>query len=316
MSRKRVKQYITLLMVAGLVAVVANTGGTFATFTAATTNPNNTFATGTLFLHNTANGGTVCTSESGSSNTKTCDTLFSETITPGTPMTADLTLTNAGTLNASTIQFYTGGCSEGAPTIASLSSDLTGNSQTSISVSSLSQNLVGGTPITVTDANNTGNTTQSFIVGSAGATASSAGTTIPIESANVNGTFSASTPATVTLDTSSFTSSASLCTGMNFSIEELGSSGGTSVACVWGTSNGSGGCATSSPTSYNLTTPSSSSSAPSSLSLNSAGGSVGTTFPAGNTRYLKLIVTPPSSLPNSDQNDQVTIDFTWQITAS
>ena len=56
MSKKRFKQYLMLLTVVGLVAVAAGGGsGTFASFTAETTNAGNTFATGTLVLSNTVN---------------------------------------------------------------------------------------------------------------------------------------------------------------------------------------------------------------------------------------------------------------------
>ena len=63
MSKKRVKQYLTILSVIGLVSI-ASGSGTFASFSAQTTNTGNTFSAGTLFLHDTANGTTTCTSES------------------------------------------------------------------------------------------------------------------------------------------------------------------------------------------------------------------------------------------------------------
>ena len=87
MGRKRIKQYLTLLLTAGVVAVVASSSGTFASFTAETTNPDNTFETGTIFLHNTANGGTTCTSETSAGNAADCSTLFSN-LTPRFAVTA------------------------------------------------------------------------------------------------------------------------------------------------------------------------------------------------------------------------------------
>ncbi len=63
MSKKRIKQYLMLLTVIGLVSI-ASGSGTFASFSAQTTNAGNTFSAGTLFLHDTANGGTTCNSES------------------------------------------------------------------------------------------------------------------------------------------------------------------------------------------------------------------------------------------------------------
>lgn len=84
-SRKRIKQYLMLLLVIGVVAVAASGGGTFASFSAEVTNPNNTFATGSLILNNT-HGTTTCTSafNSGASNPNNntnstghdCSTLF------------------------------------------------------------------------------------------------------------------------------------------------------------------------------------------------------------------------------------------------
>lgn len=82
MSRKRTKQYLMLLMVVGLVSIAAGGGGTFASFSAETTNAGNYFATGSLVLND--NGGVnTCTSATatGSVNTANssstdCDTLF------------------------------------------------------------------------------------------------------------------------------------------------------------------------------------------------------------------------------------------------
>jgi hypothetical protein len=117
MSKKRIKQYLMLLTVVGLVAISAGGGsGTFATFNAEVTNAGNTFAAGTLFLHDNG-GATTCTSESASDNlaTNNCDVLFSFGTTTannfdGGAQTADLTLTNAGTIAASDVEFKVGSC--------------------------------------------------------------------------------------------------------------------------------------------------------------------------------------------------------------
>lgn len=88
MSRKRVKQYLMLLMAIGVIAVAMSGSGTFASFNAETANPGNTFNTGTLYLHDSVNGGTECTSESATNNSNVpaavgganpgnaCDILF------------------------------------------------------------------------------------------------------------------------------------------------------------------------------------------------------------------------------------------------
>lgn len=116
MSKKRIKQYLMLLTVVGLVAIAAGGGsGTFATFNAEVTNAGNTFAAGTLFLHDNG-GATTCTSESSSDNlsTNNCDVLFSFGGTGvnnfTSAQTADLTLSNAGTIPASDIKFKVGSC--------------------------------------------------------------------------------------------------------------------------------------------------------------------------------------------------------------
>ena len=94
MSKKRMKQYLMLLCVIGLVSVAAGSG-TFASFSAQTTNPNNTFAAGTLYLHDTPNGGTTCTSESATTgpnfnvnpgdgtNGNNCSALFTADLSLG-----------------------------------------------------------------------------------------------------------------------------------------------------------------------------------------------------------------------------------------
>lgn len=62
MGRKRIKQYLTLLLAIGVIAVIATGGGgTFASFNAEVTNGGNTFATGSLILNNT-HGTRTCTS--------------------------------------------------------------------------------------------------------------------------------------------------------------------------------------------------------------------------------------------------------------
>ena len=102
MSKKRVKQYLMLLTVIGLVSI-ASGSGTFASFSAQTTNAGNTFAAGTLFLHDTANGGTVCTSESQTTGPNFnidpagCGILFTANLSQGAA-TAHLALMNNGSL--------------------------------------------------------------------------------------------------------------------------------------------------------------------------------------------------------------------------
>jgi predicted ribosomally synthesized peptide with SipW-like signal peptide len=123
MSKKRFKQYLMLLTVVGLVAVAAGGSGTFASFSAEVTNPGNTFASGTLFLHDTANGGTACTSESNSLNVNpgtglggtgnACDLLFSNVDLAGGDATATIALNNNGTVSASDLKWDVSSCAVG-----------------------------------------------------------------------------------------------------------------------------------------------------------------------------------------------------------
>jgi predicted ribosomally synthesized peptide with SipW-like signal peptide len=132
MSKKRLKQYLMLLTVVGLVAVAAGGGsGTFASFSAEVTNANNTFAAGTLYLHD--NGGTTtCTSESSSDNlsTNNCDVLFTAGDLTAGAQTADLTLSNAGTIPASDIKFKVANCTWGDNSAVTGSSVLFGSTPT------------------------------------------------------------------------------------------------------------------------------------------------------------------------------------------
>lgn len=135
MGRKRIKQYLTLLFAIGVIAVVANGGGTFASFNAQVTNPGNTFASGTLFLHDTT-GGTTCKSESansanGGNNTidgtgtdfsgaDVCKALFpSVDLSTAPPWTANLALNNAGTALASNVEFDVSNCTVSTNTATS-----------------------------------------------------------------------------------------------------------------------------------------------------------------------------------------------------
>jgi predicted ribosomally synthesized peptide with SipW-like signal peptide len=123
MSKKRMKQYLMLLTVIGIVAI-ASGSGTFASFSAQTTNPGNTFAAGTLYLHDTPNGGTTCTSESATtspnfnvnpgdgSNGDNCAALFSADLSNGAT-TANIALANAGSIDSSDLKLSAPSCSWG-----------------------------------------------------------------------------------------------------------------------------------------------------------------------------------------------------------
>ena len=119
MSRTNLKRYLMLLAVIGLVAIASGGSGTFATFNAQVTNSGNTFASGTLLLHDTPNGGTTCTSESDTLNNQgsdTCTVLFPSEDLSGGAQTANLDLHNSGTLDASSVKFEVSSCSVTANT--------------------------------------------------------------------------------------------------------------------------------------------------------------------------------------------------------
>jgi predicted ribosomally synthesized peptide with SipW-like signal peptide len=118
MSKKRFKQYLMLLTVIGLVAIAAGGGsGTFASFSAETTNAGNVFATGTLVLSNAVQSGSTCLSTGGgntdtNSNSTGCDKLFNATVqAPGDTWTTDqLTLLNDGSIDASALNVSATSC--------------------------------------------------------------------------------------------------------------------------------------------------------------------------------------------------------------
>jgi predicted ribosomally synthesized peptide with SipW-like signal peptide len=135
MSKKRAKQYLMLLCVIGLVSV-ASGSGTFASFSAQTTNTGNTFAAGTLYLHDTSNGTTTCNSESQTTGPNYnidptgCGILFTADLSQGVA-TAQLALNNAGSLASTDLLASVPNCSwsktNGAsPTFISLPADCSG----------------------------------------------------------------------------------------------------------------------------------------------------------------------------------------------
>jgi len=114
LSRKR-KVLLSLGVVAAIGALAG--AGTFATFTAQTTNHNNTFADGTLVLSNSVNGATACLSTGGGNtdinDNGSCDVAFDLSVQkPGDNDTADITLRDVGSLAASALTAF-GTCTDG-----------------------------------------------------------------------------------------------------------------------------------------------------------------------------------------------------------
>jgi predicted ribosomally synthesized peptide with SipW-like signal peptide len=113
MSKKRIKEYLMLLTVIGLVSI-ASGSGTFASFSAETTNAGNTFATGTIVLSNTVNAGSACLSSAISVDSNinaACSAVFNATVQkPGASALNNLDLLNSGSLDATTLKLTGGAC--------------------------------------------------------------------------------------------------------------------------------------------------------------------------------------------------------------
>lgn len=107
-----------LLSIGVVAAIGALAGaGTFATFTAQTTNPTNTFADGTLVLSNKVNAGAACLSTGGGTtdvnSNGSCTTAFNLSVkAPGDSGTANITLQNVGSLAASALKAFSASCTD------------------------------------------------------------------------------------------------------------------------------------------------------------------------------------------------------------
>jgi hypothetical protein len=320
MSRKHTKRYLMLLAAVGLLAIGANGSGTFASFNAEVANSGNYFAAGTLLLHNT-NGATTCTSESASDNLNvgtgdSCATLFTTLLGTSTaPQYAQLTLKNAGSLDASGIKFKLAAtCSTVSPAVSNalltggpLS---TGGTISTINFSAgLTLAVKSGETLTLDD----GSHTQDFVTTAAAGVGATSVAVTPLTPnfAYANGTSVKSHP-----DFSANT--ANLCTALQVGVVEtdasfhnaaspnqaLGCAYGFGVdvvtnGCTFDTSKTLAGIGTS-------FTP---------LSLSSASvGNTGQLLSAGGTRYFLIGVKQPSlGLDNTYQNKKTTFGLVWHI---
>jgi hypothetical protein len=323
MSRKRIKQYLMLLTVVGLIAIAANGSGTFASFSAETTNADNTFATGTLFLHSTANGTTTCTSEDASSNdnfqTNGCGTLFDlSDISPGSLATAHLALTNAGTLAAKHISFYAPtACVSSVASIGTLDAAVSASTTPgSIVIDNLTQTLVASTPIDIADSNGD---VITFTVASTvtPATPGSGSTTVTV-TGSTDASYGISANAAISLHTPfTETPTQTVCSQAQVTIQEAADNtydvSGVSE-CAW-PSNLSAACAF--PSSKTLADLPDGSTNAEDLSLVSGeNGNTTTDLDAnGGTRYFVISVKVPDTGSNQNdlQNEQAKVSLTWHI---
>jgi len=320
MSRKRTKQYLMLLMVIGLVSIAAGGGGTFASFSAETTNAGNYFATGSLFLHDTANNGTTCTSESASTNLNdgtngdTCDTIFTVSATDAHAHYATLTLQNAGSINATGIKFdLASACStakvyESNTTLASGANAGDGT----ITVSTpMALAIPSGGWIYLNDGTNHEEVQVSG--GPYGLSPQSGTITL---ASNLQNTYASG----VSVESSpQFQGGADLCAGLDFNITETDSSFTTTtqddtgtvgaVGCAYGSVNGTNdGCLFDSNSGDTLgTLPTGGGNNLTSLTLASS------PFVHGTSRYFVLGIKPDSSFGNAYQDEKATFDMVWHI---
>jgi predicted ribosomally synthesized peptide with SipW-like signal peptide len=312
MLTKNMKRYLMLLAAIGLVAVASGGGsGTFASFSADVANQGNYIQTGTLFLHDTANGVT-CSSESATNNSNigtgdTCSTIFNATLASGTTTTYyAVKFKNAGTLNASGIKVYApGGCSTvsaSSVTAATVNGAQSGT-QTTIAINPATYGIPVGTTITIGSQSFTTATTA-VRPGDTSITISSA-TFSPALTNGQNVTYFPSFGA------------GDLCTNLDIGIVETDNTQliGGAAGCAFGTPSGSV-CTLNNSTTFNSI--STNSLSPSALTLVANGGTgnsfgTGDGLDAGGQRYFLIAVKPDATFGNSFQNKKATIDLVWHI---
>jgi predicted ribosomally synthesized peptide with SipW-like signal peptide len=309
MSSTKTKRYLMLLAAVGLVAAALGGTGTFASFNAETTNTGNYFATGSILLHNSANGGTECTSEANSSNTNNCTALFQVPLT-GTASVkeATLALTNAGTLDSPQITFEAPApaCAQGSGVKATLATVITATtSVSSISITPLIGTIASGYSIVVSDGSNS----QTFV---ASAAVSPGAVSIPVTTQTANFTFAAGTGTTVT-GGPTFGGGGDLCSTLTISIIETNSNydhtaGFPALGCAYGSLTPTIGCVAGSGGTL-AALPSGTPSA-----LNLASISTSTALTKGQTRYFVIQVIQPA-LGNAFQNRSAVFSLRWHIEA-
>jgi hypothetical protein len=306
---KKTKRYLMLLVAVGLIAVAAGGAGTFASFSAETANNGNYFATGTLFLHNTPQGGTTCTSESAPNNLNNgtgdvCQTIFTATLLSGTATTYyGVALKNSGTVDASGISFYSpGGCSPTAN--ATLTNGTTTGSQSgtvlSINVTGLTYGINSGTTIVA------GATT--FITT---AYAGPNSTSIAVQSQLISGTLTNGTAITFQ---PSF-GAGDLCTGIDVGIIETDNTfaSGAAAGCAYGTINVLT-CTLSNSFTLNSFPTTLGAAAPLALATGGGTGNGATQLlKAAGTRYFLIAVKPDANFGNTYQNKKATVNLVWHI---
>jgi hypothetical protein len=271
------KKVLLLVMLAAIIAVVFGAPkGSFATFNAEVANTNNTFKTGSLYLHETKSG--TCTSESASSNSNlgtsgihlgdACDILFSG-VSNNNYQQFGLDMKNAGSLDGTGLQIAFGNTSNGFAqtgcvssavysTIGALSATITSGDTVHdgtagsklITLSSpLTLSLYSGAQIRL----NNGTSTQLFTTTAIVSVGSS---TIPVTSVTATSTFPSGTT-NVEYSPQFNGGGGNLCSDLRLEMVEVGSSAhygdvtfntttdastssDANSTCVYGTPSGTG----------------------------------------------------------------------------
>jgi hypothetical protein len=306
---KKTKRYLMLLVAVGLIAVAAGGSGTFAGFNAEVANNGNFFTTGTLFLHNTA-GGFTCSSESAASNQNTgpgngCHTIFATELGSSTGVVYyPVTLTNAGTLDAGSISFYTttaGGSSCATTADQTLTAGTSNGGAltgvTTINVHALAYGLPSGTFITI----------DSHQYATSGAV--NAGATQIVLSSGVVGTIANNDPITF----QPFANGVDLCSGLDVSIIEASSANtgnvGDKLTCAWPTPSTTPCDPTAAKTLNDLPH-----NFGQSFNFTLAAGTGNThAIDATKSRYFWIAVKPDAAFDNTYQNKKATVDILWHI---
>ena len=110
---------LSFLVVGGLS--MFSLAGTFATLTSESANRSATIQSGSLTLSNLVGSGSTCFSYTSTTNSKSCDALFSSStlVYPGQSQSVHVTVTNSGTIAGSNLSLYmptcTAAASPGAP---------------------------------------------------------------------------------------------------------------------------------------------------------------------------------------------------------
>jgi hypothetical protein len=303
---KKTKRYLMLLVAVGLIAVATGSSGTFAGFNAEVANNNNFFKTGTLFLHDTANGIT-CTSESVANNQNlgtgdTCNYIFQATLGSSTSVTYyPVTIKNAGSLAAGAISFYTRGSSACTTTADQTLTNGTSTGAlsgvTTIPVSNLVYGMPTSTVFTVDS--------QTFTsVGAVGPGSTSVTVTSPTV-----GAIAASSPITF----QPFANGVDLCGQLDVSIIEATSANtgtGAQVGCAWPVGSSTPCPPTSAKTLATL--PNGQGNAEPLTVQSGTSGNVAA-IDSNNSRFFWIAVKPDSGLTNTFQNKRATVDIAWHI---